>query len=262
MQVLLCKPTYFRIEYSINDWMTPGTEINKVKLFEEFEELKAAFRKLGVEVLEIVQKKDFPDMVYTRDWGHVIDNKFILGNFKHKERRGEKELAEKLFTELGFEIVRWRDTEYFEGGDAIVRGDKIYLGWGKRTSKKVKTRLEEATGKEVIPYKLSDNLFYHLDTCFMPLDEATVIYYPDALSLTEQAKISYHFTNPIPITKRDVYNFGCNLVKVGKSLIVNDEISQDLQTKLQAAGYELIKVRCSEYSKGGGNVRCISLLFD
>lgn len=262
MKVLLCKPTHFRIDYSINPWMVPGIKIDKSKLLEEYSGLKQTYEALGVEVLEIEQQAEYPDMVYTSDWGFVHGDKFILSKFKNKERKGEQKIAKKFFTGLGYEIVTWTGRDYFEGGDLLARKDKLYFGWGKRSSENTIPKLEELTSKEVVSFRITDPYYYHLDTCVMPLDDNNVIYFPDALTMIEQAKISYHFSNPIPITEEDARNFACNLVLIDDNVIINDTVSKDLEVKLQTLGYKVHRTPSQEYIKGGGSIRCISLLFE
>lgn len=96
-KILLCPPTFFNIEYEINPWMDIESEIDRDKVLQEYDELKATYAKLGVEYFEMQPNHELPDQVYTTDTGHPEANTFIKSNFKFIQRRHEADIAEAFF---------------------------------------------------------------------------------------------------------------------------------------------------------------------
>ena len=87
-EVLMCRPLYYSISYTINPWMIPGSE-NKSIAQTQWEKLVATYQKLGIKVSLIDQKEGLPDMVFATDQGIIHGKKVYMSNFRYKERQGE-----------------------------------------------------------------------------------------------------------------------------------------------------------------------------
>src|SRR5206468_273344 len=66
----------------------------------------------------------------------------------------------------------------------------LWGGYGVRTSLQADRHLAEMLDVEVVPLRLVDERFYHLDTCFCPLPEGRVFYYPDAFDRESLERIA------------------------------------------------------------------------
>src|SRR4051812_15335594 len=94
-RVLMCEPLYFSsLNYSINPWMKPG-EIDQKKALDQWSNLVAIYKTLGIKVEIIKQKKNVPDMVFATDQGLVHDGKVLLSNFRHEQRRSESKFYKR-----------------------------------------------------------------------------------------------------------------------------------------------------------------------
>ncbi|KHJ79914.1 hypothetical protein OESDEN_20424 [Oesophagostomum dentatum] len=53
-RILMCRPTYFQVSYSINPWMDMRRGVNRPKAMEQWETLKRTLENCGaqVEVME------------------------------------------------------------------------------------------------------------------------------------------------------------------------------------------------------------------
>jgi N-dimethylarginine dimethylaminohydrolase len=261
-KVLLCPPTHYRVEYAINPWMDIKNKVDLDKARKEYENLKQAYKELGVEVLETEQDKDQPDMVYAANCGFPQGNTFIKSNFKHEERRKEAELAKQYFQKLGYEIKELPENVVWEGqGDLIVVGEKYFLGWGKRTDYEAKKYLSEFLGKEIIDFKMIDPYYYHLDTCFLPLDENTVAINPKSFEPEGLEKIHQIFQNVIEVGESDNKILACNSVIVDKTILSPSGISQQLKDGYAKYGYSVREIQMGEFLKGGGSIKCLTLEF-
>ena len=67
-------------------------------------------------------------------------------------------------------------------GDALFEADgsRLWAGHGPRTDENSLRQLTDLWDVEVVPLRLVDPRFYHLDTGFCPLSHGEVMYYPAA----------------------------------------------------------------------------------
>ncbi len=259
-KILLCPPTYFDIEYAINPWMHIEAKVNREKVLEEFKQLKQIYSKLGAQFNEIQPTKGLPDQVYTTDMGLPVGKLFIKSNFKYGQRKPEATIGAEYFTSLGYAIYNIPPSISFEGeGDLIKNGDRYFMGWGQRTSYEAEEYLSIALQKEIIPLKLKNPSFFHLDTCFAPLNKDVAIYYPKAFSTDSKQTLAKYFKELIAIEQHDADVFACNLVILDKHIIIHEGLSPELKNKMEQYGFTVHSLDMTEYLKGGGSVKCVSL---
>ena len=124
---------------------------------------------------------------------------------------------------------------------------------GKRSASDLATRLDI----EVIPLKLVDPRFYHLDVALAVLDADTdqIAYYPPAFSPASQALLADRFPDAIVADDADAYAFGLNAVGDGLHVFLPAG-AVHLHGALEAAGYDVVAIDTSELQLGGGSVKC------
>jgi ornithine--oxo-acid transaminase len=105
---------------------------------------------------------------------------------------------------------------------------------------------------------LVDPRFYHLDTCFAPLEDGSLLYFPPAFDAESLAKIEgfYPVQKRIVVGERDAVSFACNAVNIGKTIVLN-RISEELEKELRSRGFEVIQVELDEFLKAGGAAKCL-----
>jgi N-dimethylarginine dimethylaminohydrolase len=257
--ILICPPDNFSIEYEINPWMKTSNIIDKIKVFNQYTTLKDIFNKLNLAYKEITPNKGLPDQVFTTDVGLVFKNTFIKANFLYGPRKKEADIAESFFRQKKFKIETLPEDIYFEGGDVVRFGDRFFLGYGKRTSYEAAFHIQKILNKQVVPVKLDDPYFYHLDTLFSPINKDTALIYQKALSQKENAKITKYFKNIIEVSDADSLRFACNNLVFNNNVILPEGISNDLINKIKSQDLQIHKLDFSEYLKGGGGIHCVSL---
>ena len=95
----------------------------------------------------------------------------------------ETEHFVEWFQAHGYTIEAIHDSGSFEGeGDALFQPGQalLWCGYGVRSSLQVYKDIAGLIEVEIALLRLVDERFYHLDTCFCPLDEDRVMYYPPA----------------------------------------------------------------------------------
>ena len=263
---LMCMPTHFDVSYVINPWMDGN--INAVSVNEanlQWEDLLYVISCLA-QVKLVLPERGLPDMVFTANAGVLLGNDVVLSRFRFKERQREEEHFQKWFEGQGFRVHKLPPDLPFEGGgDALLdrRLPLLWIGHGHRSQFEAGTYVQDFLNIEVEPLLLVDPRFYHLDTCFCPLSNGHLLYYPAAFD--EASLRLIHSRVPkklrIPVSEEEALHFACNAVNIDKSVILN-RASDDLKRKLAEAGYHVFEIPLSQFLKAGGGAKCLTLRLD
>ncbi|NJR65901.1 MAG: TIGR00300 family protein, partial [Leptolyngbyaceae cyanobacterium CRU_2_3] len=215
-------------------------------------------------IVDLVEpEKGVPDMVFTANAGLVLENTVVLSRFFHKERQGEEPFFQKWFEDQGFTVhVLPKDLPFEGAGDALLdrEGRWLWAGYGFRSELDSHPYLAKWLGIEVISLRLMDERFYHLDTCFCPLADGYLLYYPAAFDAYSNRMIELRVPEAkrIAVHEADAVNFACNAVNVDRLIILN-KISDDLKARLGEAGFRIIETPLTEFLKAGGAAKCLTL---
>jgi N-dimethylarginine dimethylaminohydrolase len=255
---LMCRPTYFTVEYAINPWMDPDVEVDLALAIRQWEGLRDTYRALGHEVSLIHPVPGLPDMVFAANGALVVDGKVFGASFKNAERQPEGPAYRDWFADADFEVIG-RSGAVNEGeGDFLALGDFILAGTGFRTDHRAHMDAQEFFGKPVLTMVLVDPRFYHLDTALAVLGDNDIAYYPKAFSPGSQAVLARLFPDAIRADDNDAATFGLNSVSDGRHVVVPSE-SVNLIARLRERGYEPVPVDLSEFKKAGGGPKCCTL---
>ena len=256
-EVLVCRPRYYSISYTINPWMIPGSENKNIAQI-QWEKLLQTYLDLGIKVNIIDQIEGLPDMVFATDQAILQGKKAFMSNFRYKERRGERKPYLKWFEDHGYETVFLPKRAEFEGnGECLFFRDKMFVGIGFRANKYTCKYLKKALKIEVIPLELINPYFYHLDTACFILNDDTVFYYPEAFSEKSKKILKKLVPNLISLTDFEVRNFAANSVVTDHQVIVNRNLPTFKKT-LGELGYRAIEVDLNEFTKAGGAAHCLT----
>lgn len=262
MKVLMCQPTYFSVDYEINPWMHKDEQVDKQLAQKQWSILADTYRELGVGVETISPVLGLPDMVFTANAGLVLGREVVLASFKYSERQPETEYFASWFKKNKFEIVELAEGEYFEGqGEALWFGDTLIAGWGFRATIESHQKLQETIAPNLLSIKLIDPRFYHLDTCFLPIDRDTAAYYPAAFDFSSKKELQTLIPNLIEVSEKEAEAFACNSVVIGKKILM-PKGAADLPKSLEELGFEIIALETSEFKKSGGGIRCLTLTLE
>ena len=272
-RVLLTTPEHFRVAYVINPHMegNVGT-VDPDEAWAQWERLREAYDRLGVDVEVLEGEGGLPDMVFCANQSLPYqtpggERGVVISRMHAPQRKPEVEHYAGFFEGEGYD-VRHLDGDLpgdFEGmGDAIWHPGRYLLwgGHGYRTDKEVYERLSAALGFPVVALRLTDPAFYHLDTCFCPLDERTVLIYPGAFDEDGLALIHHYFERVIEAPENEARDlFACNAHSPdGQHVIIQRGCTETVE-KLREAGYEPVEVDTDEFLKSGGSVFCMKLMF-
>jgi len=260
---LMCAPDHYDVDYVINPWMEGN--IHKSSRDRAVEQWQALYHIIKDRaVVELVQpQKGWPDMVFTANAGLVLDKTVVLSRFYHKERQGEEPYFKEWFEQQGFTVYELPKDLPFEGaGDALLdrEGRWLWAGYGFRSELDSHPYLAKWLDTEVLSLRLMDERFYHLDTCFCPLTDGYLMYYPPAFDAYSNRLIEMRVpaAKRIVVGERDAANFACNAVNINRTVILN-KASDELRGQLEQAGFEVVETPLTEFLKAGGAAKCLTL---
>lgn len=293
---LVCKPTHLHeISYQINPFMKRGEKVDNALALKQHANLVKILEDNGAEVEFIEPQEGLIDMIFTANAGMVYDNKFILPNFKNKERRPEAEHYLKWARQKKYEVISLPSDVFFEGAADVAWIDKqnCFMAHGDlRTNYRAVECLREILkGVNIIPLRLVDERFFHLDTCLRILDNANslidknykrvdeidklsiggttedstqfvnkneMMYFRKAFDEESQKKIAKEASQRFTLPEDEALTYICNSVKFGNKLVA-DKCLWVCESYLNFEGYKVQKANVSELRKGGGSVRCMVL---
>ena len=132
----LIPPTYFSIEYVINDWMDPSNQADKALAQSQWESLRKAYENLGATVESFEALPGLPDQVFPGDSVFLHGNHAVLSNFQVTERAGEVAPMRDRFSKKGYQIHTMPEDIHFEGNaENIMWNGKILCGYGVRSDR-------------------------------------------------------------------------------------------------------------------------------
>jgi N-dimethylarginine dimethylaminohydrolase len=230
--------------------------VDQKKAILQWENLVEALLRLGIKVDVIEQAPDVPDMVFATDQGIVRGDHVLLANFRYQQRQKERRYYREWFRDHNFKPKALSNVFAFEGGDTLFFGDMLLVGTGFRASVGSCEELSEKLDIDVFPLRLVDPNFYHLDMCFLPLDDQTAFCYPPAFSENSYSLLKKLVKNLHVLTKAEAEGFAANSF-VSQDTVVTQTNLPSFKRKLESMGKRVVEVDVSEFNKAGGGIHCL-----
>lgn len=267
--VLMCPPTFYGCSYVINPWMEDNIgKVDRDLAMQQWLALKDSVEKYVI-VKTIDPDERFPDMVYTANAGVVLKGGVITpSRFRHEERQGEQKVFRTWFAGNNYEMLGVPPGNTFEGEGDTQHDHKhkiTWMGWGPRS---IFSAIEFIGAQgfaqyPIAPLQLVDERFYHLDTCFCPLPNGEILYYPPAIDEKSRDLMSMILdeleTHMIEVSEEDAMRFACNLIAIDDTVLLTPIISPELKAQLEERGYQVIEHDLSEFIKTGGAAKCLTM---
>jgi N-dimethylarginine dimethylaminohydrolase len=260
---LMCRPTYFAVDYAINPWMDPAAPVDADLAITQWEALVDTYRSLGHTVEFIDPIPGLPDMVFAANGATMADGTVLGVSFTFAERAAEGPAYLDWFARAGYRTQAAKSTN--EGEGDMLRTDQYLLaGTGFRTDLAAHAEAQELFGVPVITLQLVDPRFYHLDTALTVLNPGAhdgrpqVAYLPAAFSSGSQRVLARLYPDAIHASIDDATVLGLNAASDGTHVVMPSQAS-GLAARLALAGYEPVPVDMSELRKAGGGPKCCTL---
>jgi len=262
-KILMCPPDHFTVDYVINPWMAGHKDSLSLELArQQWQQLRDVLSDYA-DIVTIDPEPDLPDMVFTANAGVVLGRKAIASHFMPMERRPEEVIFKKWFRDNDYELLDLDEKIGFEGaGDCLFDrgGPWLWTGYGFRTEIEAHPIIQDFFDVELVSIRLTDERFYHIDTCFCPLTDGFLMYHPPAFDYESRISIE----SRIPPHKRivvdtlDAGQFACNAINIDDQMFLH-RASDPLKARLLAAGFKVHEIEMTEFLKAGGSAKCLSL---
>lgn len=266
LRFLMCSPHHYEVDYVINPWMEGNIHRSSRATAEE--QWQGLYQLISTHAgVELVKPQlGWPDMVFTANAGLILGQQVVLSRFLHPERQGEEPYFQEWFESQGFTVhVLPQDLPFEGAGDALLdrEGRWLWAGYGFRTELDAHPLVSEWLDIEVLSLRLMDDRFYHLDTCFCPLTNGYLLYYPPAFDAYSNRLIEMRVPaeKRIAIDEPDAVNFACNAVNIDRIVIMN-KASDSLKRRLGALNFQVLETPLTEFLKAGGAAKCLTLRID
>jgi lysine-ketoglutarate reductase/saccharopine dehydrogenase-like protein (TIGR00300 family) len=262
-RILMCSPHHYDVDYVINPWMEGNiNRSSREQALAQWGQLYEVLQRYAT--VELVEPQPgWPDMVFTANAGLILGNTVVLSRFFHPERQGEEPHFQTWFEDRGYKVHLLPQSLPFEGaGDALMdrAGGWLWAGYGFRSELDSHPYLAQWLNVEVLSLRLVDRRFYHLDTCFCPLSNGYLLYYPPAFDTYSNRLIELRVTpeKRIAINEVDAVNFACNAVNIDQVVVMN-KAGDGLKQRLADQGFTVIETPLTEFLKAGGAAKCLTL---
>jgi N-dimethylarginine dimethylaminohydrolase len=274
--LMMSRPDYFEVVYSINPWMQPSdwqsraTELLSQAL-NGWEAMYETFVSLGVSVQLQPPAKGLPDLVFTANSAIVLNKKVLLAQYRYPERRGEETHNAEFFERMKAAGVVNEVSHFPKGMFQEGAGDchwdayrqQFWAGYGPRSSKESLSFIEDYYGQKIVPLELASDEFYHVDVSLCPLSNGDMLYHPRAFK-EESLKTLLERVDKdklIEVSREDASRFCTNCVEINKTLLMAP-CSEKLEGELKERGYKVIKLPVEAFGMSGGSVYCMTLRLD
>ena len=165
---LMCRPTYFAVDYVINPWMDTSVPVDADLAVAQWTALRDTYRALGHTVDEIDAIPGLPDMVFAANGATVVDGIAYGAQFRYPQRAPEAPAYLNWLAGAGLRTHEAKERNEGEG-DLLVTGRFLLAGTGFRTDLAAHAEAQELFGRPVITLQLVDPRYYHLDTALTVL---------------------------------------------------------------------------------------------
>ncbi|MFC7068926.1 dimethylarginine dimethylaminohydrolase family protein [Halobaculum lipolyticum] len=278
--VLLVAPTYFDVRYRINPYM--GGVVDGARARSEWDRLRRAYERYAERVVVLdpdrygtpdpeesgrdhVAPARLPDLVFAANLGLATadGDGVVLARMATAERAAEPVHFARWCRAVGYDVHELPGEAAFEGtGDAIWHPGRRLLwgGYGVRTERAAYDEIAPLVDAPVVPLELADERFYHLDVCFAPLTEETVLIVPEAFDAAGRDRIDALFERVIEAPLSEATDgLACNCHCVDGRHVLLGAGNPETERRLRDAGFVPVPVSTAEFRKAGGSVRCLSL---
>lgn len=255
-----------------------NTELEEAKL--QWDGIGKAYLQLKSEgyideIMEVAGLPGMEDMVFCANpvfpWQMDNSRKLVfISNMAYNSRKPETRYFKEYFESIGYESVTIPNKYRFEGmGDTIPHPENnmLFIGYGFRTDKEVHSLIEAKTEIDTISLELVQEEFYHLDTCFLPLNKETVLICESAFSQYSIDNIKSAFSTVIPIPFEECKN----LLALNAHLLIHPDTGEKtaliqkgaIETVNTLKNFDIrtIELETGEFLKAGGSVFCMKMSY-
>ena len=258
----MCPPDFYDVRYEINPWMSIKHPADQGAPSASGSCSTDSLSTGGAEVQLVEPIEGVPDLVFTANAGLVVQQQGRACQLPPSRATAR---APRLQT-----LVRTAASRSSPARRALFRGGgRRPSSWARPSSPATASAPISAPiscsasslGVRAVSLELTDPRFYHLDTCFCPLDRETALYYPGAFddygrrAMADASRAS----SPSPRTTP------CVCLQRRRRSVRTSYLQKDCyatKSVLIEHGFAPHEVDLTEFLKAGGSAKCLTLFLD
>jgi N-dimethylarginine dimethylaminohydrolase len=240
---------------------------NVQKAITQHSALVSVLREEGVKVFDIPSLSGMmrPNLVFCRDLAVVTKKGAIICSFALPPRRGEEKVVRQFFGMLGIPVILDINKQHpglsFEGGDLVfINEEVVAIGESERTVSVVCEIFSQlGIFKRILTFPLSKG-FIHLDTVFTMIDEHVGLSYIPVLPNRLIRELQVLGIKIISVASwKELGNLAANILTLRPGKVISAAENTETNSNLKRHGIDVIEVELSEFLKGLGGPRCLTL---
>ncbi|MEM7429186.1 MAG: arginine deiminase family protein [Pseudomonadota bacterium] len=235
-------------------------------LLPEFQAFVDAMTGAGVHVHEpVLAAESVQDQTCPRDIGFVIGDTFVEAGMRHASRIEEIDAVRHILDGFDGPSLRTPEGVALEGGDVVVDGEHLFVGYGQRSDKEGFEFLREHFSDrfEVVPLPTRwggpDEDVLHLDCTFNPLGLGHALVYPSGLAqVPDVLKSKFDW---IEVNRAEADALATNVLSIAPDTVIarTHEACARVNAELRGTGYTVIEVGFDGVPGSGGSFRCATM---
>ncbi len=207
-------------------------------------------RELGLELIELPPKDEYPDACFVEDNAVVHENKAFITRMGVKSRRGEEEEVEMILKQY-FNVAKAIKPATIEGGDVVHLPSRLICGISQRTNKLGVDQMRDWL--EVQIDTIENPSIVHLKSYMKYLDYNKLI-------TSKEYKDHPLIKDLELLIVPNEENYSINCLCINDTVIMSDKF-RNVQQTVKDAGFEIISINMSEFEKCQASLTCLSILF-
>jgi len=228
--------------------------------------LVSVLREEGVKVFDIPSLSGMmrPNLVFCRDLAVVTKKGAIICSFALPPRRGEEKVVQHFFGMLGIpvflDISKQHPDLSFEGGDLVFINETVAIGESERTVSVISEIFNQlGIFKKILAFPLPKG-FIHLDTVFTMIEEHVGLSYIPVLPARFIKELQALGIKLISVSSwKELGNLAANVLTLRPGKVISAAENTGTNSNLKQHGIDVIEVELSEFLKGLGGPRCLTL---
>lgn len=210
-----------------------------------------ALKDTGATIIEAPAAPELPDSVFIEDTALVLGSLAIIARPGAESRRPEVAAVAATLSRY-CEVADPPPGVYFDGGDILTVGRRVYVGRGKRTNQAAIDYLTTLLGTrnyEVVPVEVSGCL--HLKSAVTNLGNDTVLIHTSWIPRAAFARHAQVEVHP--------QEAGACALRVGEHLFMSSSYPRTAR-RVEAHGFTPRLLDLSEFHRAEGGLTCLSIL--
>src|SRR5689334_17792050 len=103
-QFFMCPPDHFAVDYAINAWTAPGTQVDIDRALDQWELLYNVYLDAAATVGLIEPEPGIPELVFAGDSIFLFGERAVSSRFRHAERQPEVLPMARRFARRGYRL--------------------------------------------------------------------------------------------------------------------------------------------------------------